>query len=72
MAMGWWKIWARNGSVTTDFYEEGVVLARKELHHDALTSFRLALKQKPHDPATLEQIAVAYTHIGLHDQAVRA
>jgi len=55
-----------------DYYEEGVQLARQGMYHDALTSFRLALKERPTDPATLEQIAVVYTHIGLAEEAVRA
>jgi len=72
--MAWWKIWGRNGGDGRgpDYYEEGVQLARRGLYHDALTSFRLALKARPTDPATLEQIAVIYTHIGLQDEAVRA
>lgn len=73
--MAWWNRWAKNGrgvGATPDYYDEGVTLARQELYHDALTSFRLALKHNPRDPATLEQMAVAYTHIGLLDEAVRA
>lgn len=70
--MTWWKIWGREGVETPDFYEEGVSLAQQELYHDALTSFRLALKHNPDDPATLEQMAVAYTHIGQHTEAVRS
>lgn len=73
--MVWWKFWARNGTNgmgSPDYYEEGVALLRQERYHDALTSFRLALKQRPDDPATLEQIAVVYTHIGLTDDAVRS
>lgn len=72
--MAWWKFWAKNGGGDggpADYYEEGVGLVRQEQYHDALTSFRLALKERPDDPATLEHMAVAYTHIGLHDDAVR-
>ena len=71
----WWKIWAKNGEGngrSPDYYEEGVELSRQELYHDALTSFRLALRHKPQDPATLEQMAVVYTHISLYDEAVRS
>ncbi len=71
--MAWWKFWekGKNGSAP-DYYEEGVELMRSELYHDALTSFRLALRERAEDAATLEQMAVAYTHIGLVDEAVRA
>ena len=73
--MVWWKIWGSNGrrrGGQPDFYEEGVELIRQELYHDALISFRLSLKYNPRHPATLEQMAVVYTHIGLTDDAVRA
>lgn len=72
--MVWWKIWDKNGGSSgtgPDYYEEGVALARQNLHHDALTSFRLALKQKPNDSACFEQMAVAYTHIGQYGEAMR-
>lgn len=69
--MSWWKFWEirRTG---TDYYEEGVALLRQELFHDALTSFRLALREEPGDPATMEQMAVAYTQIGLTEEAIRS
>jgi len=71
--MTWWKFWAKNGGGRApDYYDEGVALVSQELYHEALTSFRLALKQDPTDAATLEQMAVAYTHIGLPDEAARA
>jgi tetratricopeptide (TPR) repeat protein len=72
--MAWWKFWEReaSGRRVTDYYEEGVALVRQERHHDALTSFRLALRQRPDDAATLEQMAVVYTHIGLPDEAVKS
>jgi len=71
--MTWWKVWEKaSGRGSTDYYEEGVVLVGQELYHEALTSFRLALKDRPDDPATLEHIAVIYTHIGLLDEAARS
>ena len=71
--MTWWKFWAKSGAgAAPDYYEEGVALLRREFYHEALTSFRLALKEHPDDAATLEQMAVAYTHIGLPDDAARA
>ncbi len=71
--MTWWKFWEEeSGSGNPDYYDEGVALVDRELYHEALTSFRLALKANPDDPATLEQMAVVYTHIGLHEEAARA
>jgi Flp pilus assembly protein TadD len=72
--MAWWKFWERGagGRRVTDYYEEGVALVRQERHHEALTSFRLALRQRPDDAATLEQMAVVYTHIDLPDEAVKS
>lgn len=70
--MAWWKFWERGSPSEPDYYEEGVGLVARELYHDALTSFRLALRQKPDDAATHEQMAVAYTHIGVPDEAIRS
>ena len=70
--MTWWKFWEKGSGAEPDYYEEGVALVRQELYHEALTSFRLALKQRPDDAATLEQMAVVYTHIGLVEDAARA
>ena len=54
-----------------DYYEEGTVLLREEKYHEALTSFRLALRESPNDTDVLQQIAVAYTRIGMTDEAVK-
>lgn len=71
--MAWWRnlISGREDSGETDYYQEGVELLRSERHHDALTSFRLALRESPNDTDVLQQIAVTYTHIGMTDEAVR-
>ncbi len=73
--MAWWRnlISGRGepSSGPTDYYQEGVELLRGERHHDALTSFRLALRESPNDTDVLSQIAVTYTHIGMTDEAIR-
>lgn len=70
--MPWWKFWEREPvDAAPDYYEEGVALARQERYHEALTSFRLALRERPDDPATLEQMAVVYTQIGLPEEAIK-
>src|SRR4051794_5210916 len=54
-----------------DYYEEGSVLLHEEKYHEALTSFRLALRESPNDSDVLQQIAVPYTRIGMTDEATR-
>lgn len=73
--MSWWKKLVPGhsdpGAETTDYYREGTELLRVEKYHEALTSFRLALRETPHDTDVLQQIAVAYTRIGMTDEALR-
>lgn len=72
--MTWWKFWETERTdrgEKPDYYEEGVQLARQDRFHDALTSFRLALKERPDDVASMEQMAVVYTRIGLSDDAAK-
>lgn len=54
-----------------DYYAEGLELASQERFHEALTSFRLALRESPTDVATLEQMAIVYTRMGVTDEAVK-
>lgn len=65
------KLFSRDVGGKVDYYEEGVTLLRAGQHHEALTSLRLALRENPHDAATLQQIAVAYSHIGMTDEAIK-
>jgi Flp pilus assembly protein TadD len=73
--MSWWRniISGRSddSSDETDFYQEGVDLLRQDKFHEALTSFRLSLRDNPNDTDVLQQIAVTYTHIGMTDEAVK-
>ncbi len=72
--MSWWRFWGsrdERGEGRPDYYAEGVDLARQERFHEALTSFRLALRERPEDLATLEQMAVVYTRIGMTDEALK-
>ena len=73
--MSWWRKLisgdAEDGSRDTDYYSEGTDLLRREQYHEALTSFRLALREDPRDTDVLQQIAVTYTHSGMTDEAVR-
>ena len=54
-----------------DYYEEGAALLQQEKYHEALTSFRLALRESPNDTDVLQQIAVTYTRIGMTDEAMK-
>lgn len=72
--MAWWKFWDGDSDSRRekpDYYEEGVQLARQDRLHDALTSFRLALKERPDDVASMEQMAVIHTRMGLPDDAAK-
>ena len=71
--MSRWKFWkqGRGQEKPTDYYAEGIALIEVGHYHEALTSFRLSLRERPDDPATIEQMAVAHTHIGVTDEAVK-
>ena len=73
MSMSLWnKIFGGPRKVErVDYYEEGVSLGRQGKVHEALTSLRLALKESPGDPIVLQQIAMAYTRIGMHEEAIK-
>lgn len=70
--MTWWnKLFGSGSSGQVDYYQEGVELLADGKYHEALTSFRLALKEAPGDPVVLQQIAIAYTRIGMTDEAAK-
>lgn len=58
-------------TAAVDYYREGAELLRAGRYHEALTSFRLALRERPTDVATLQQIAITYTRIGMTDEALK-
>ncbi len=70
--MTWWqKILGNEATDRVDYYDEGLALLRDGKFHEALTSFRLALKEAPGDPVVLQQIAIAYTRIGMTEEATK-
>jgi Flp pilus assembly protein TadD len=69
--MNFWKKLFRDDTGGPDYYREGVELQRSGNYHEALTSFRLALRDAPMDPAVLQQMAITYTRIGMTDEAAR-
>lgn len=54
-----------------DYYREGVDLLGAGRYHEAITSFRLALRENPGDVAILLQVAIAHTRIGMTDEAMK-
>jgi Flp pilus assembly protein TadD len=69
--MTWWKklLGGDLDGERVDYYEEGLALLREGRFHEALTSLRLALKEAPGDAVVLQQIAIAYTRIGMMEEA---
>ncbi len=66
LSMAWWnKVFGTSGETErVAYYDEGLSLLADDKVHEALTSFRLALKASPGDIVVLQQIAIAYTRIG--------
>ena len=70
--MTWWKkLFSDGDEDQVDYYREGLDLLGAGKYHEALTSFRLALREAPGDSAVLQQIAIAYTRIGMTDEAIK-
>ncbi|MGB0543258.1 MAG: tetratricopeptide repeat protein [Longimicrobiales bacterium] len=67
----WKKLLGSSDDQRVDYYDEGVSLLDDGKSHEALTSFRLALKAAPGDPVVLQQIAICYTRIGMIDEAAK-
>lgn len=67
----WKKLFGDDDPRRVDYYREGADLLRDGKFHEALTSFRLALKEAPGDTVVLQQIAVCYTRIGMTDEAAK-
>jgi tetratricopeptide (TPR) repeat protein len=67
----WKKLLGDDGPRSVDYYKEGVGLLVDGKFHEALTSFRLALKESPGDAVVLQQIAICYTRIGMVVEAAK-
>lgn len=67
----WKKILGTEDAKPVDYYTEGLDLLGAGKFHEALTSFRLALKESPGDAVVLQQIAICYTRIGMVDEAAK-
>lgn len=54
-----------------DYLNEALVLEKQGDYDAALTSYRLALRDKPDDFKVLQNMAIAYTKTGRADEAIR-
>lgn len=54
-----------------DYLNEALALERQGDYDAALTSYRLALRDKPSDPRILQNMAIAFTKVGRLDDAIR-
>lgn len=55
-----------------DYLREAMALERQGDFEAALTSYRLALRDQPHDPKILLNIAIAYSKTGRIEDAIRS
>lgn len=67
----WKKLLKGESQDRVDYYREGLDLLGVSKYHEALTSFRLALRDSPGDTAVLQQIAITYSRIGMTDEAIK-
>jgi predicted Zn-dependent protease len=67
----WKKLFNSGEQDRVDYYQEGLELLKVSKFHEALTSFRLALRENPRDTTVLQQMAITYTRIGMTDEALR-
>ena len=54
-----------------DYLKEALHLERQGDYDAALTSYRLALRDKPDDPRVHENMAIAYSRLARRDDAIR-
>jgi Flp pilus assembly protein TadD len=54
-----------------DYLAEALALERQGDYDAAITSYKLALRDKPDDPKVLQNMAIAFTRTGRQDEAIR-
>ena len=76
--MSWWSRLVGGKSESDlkpkrlDYLNEALMLERQGDYDAALTSYKLALRDRPNDPRILQNMAIAYSRIGQLDEAIRA
>ena len=73
--MSWWSRLVGGTSArttrTTDFLSEALALEARGDFPNALTSYRLALREAPDDLRVLQNIAIAFSKTGQPEEAIR-
>ncbi len=75
--MSWWsrltggKSEGESRSGRVDYLSEALALERQGDYDAALTSYRLALRDRPNDQRVLQNMAIAFTRTGQTEDAVR-
>lgn len=75
--MSWWKRLLggssdRDSSRPVDFLREAIELEKRGDYSNALTSYRLALREKPDDVPVLQNMAIAFSRTGQPEEAIRS
>lgn len=76
--MSWWsrltggKSESESSGGRVDYLNEALALERQGDYDAALTSYRLALRDRPNDHRVLQNMAIAYSRTGQLDEAIRA
>lgn len=76
--MSWWKRLTgggeenRQSSRSVDFLAEALDLEKRGNYADALTSYRLALREKPDDLQVLQNMAIAFSRTAQPEEAIRS
>lgn len=55
-----------------DYLNEALALEKQGDYDAAITSYRLALRQKPDDTKALQNLAIALTRVGRFEEAIKA
>lgn len=75
--MSWWSrlLGGRSRSELkpprVDYLNEALALEKQGDYDSALTSYRLALREKPDDATVLQNMAIAFTKLNQHEEAVK-
>ena len=75
--MSWWsrltggKSESESKAGRVDYLSEALALERQGDYDAALTSYRLALRDRPNDQRVLQNMAIAYSRLGQLEEAIR-
>ena len=75
--MSWWSRLTGGSSESdrksarVDYLNEALTLEKQGDYDAALTSYKLALRDRPNDQRVLQNMAIAYSRLGQQDDAVR-